>query len=160
MKRLIVAAALALGTQAVAGDGVKEAKALNEAFVVAGSLADVPEAVKQVAALFTDDMHHIGLFGQVSSKAQLVQIITQGFAVPGRKVELLSNEGTALDKDTVLTIAKFKYSFTAPDGKEVVLPLRCVRTVKKQADGKYLIAAEHTSVGVPPPPPPPAPAKK
>ena len=156
MTRALVAALLALAAPALAADAVKDAKAVNDAFAAAASIPDVKDAVSQVAALFTDDMQHIGIFGAVKSKEELVKIISQAFAAPGRKVEILSNEGSVLDKETVLTIAKMKNSFMGPDGTEVVLNLRCVRTMKKQKDGKYLIAAEHTSVGVPPPPPPPA----
>jgi ketosteroid isomerase-like protein len=148
--------ALAVALPALA-DPVSEAKAVNEAFVAAASIEDPVQSVKAVAALFTDDLRHIGVFGVVKGKDELVKAISGPFHAPNRKNVLVSNEGTLLEDGTVLTIAKFKNSFTGPDGKEVVLPLRCTRLMKKQKDGKYLIAAEHTSLGPPmPQPPPPA----
>lgn len=157
MKRFVLLAALGMAAPALAADPVKDAKAVNEAFIAAANIADPAESVKAVAALFTDDMRHIGAFGVVNNKEELVKAITGPFHAPNRKNELLSNEGTLLDKDTVLTVAKFKNSFNTPDGKTMVLPLRCTRLMKKQKDGKWLIAAEHTSFGPPPPgAPPPA----
>lgn len=158
MSRSLFTAALLLasGAFADAARDVKEARALNEAFARAGSIPDPTESVAAVAALFVDDMKHIGVFGVVNGKAELIKTITPPFNAPNRKVELVSNEGTSLDKDVVMTIAKFKNSFSGPDGKEVMLNLRCVRTMKRQADGKFLIVAEHTSVAVPLPQPPPS----
>jgi ketosteroid isomerase-like protein len=155
MKRAVFSAALALAASASA-DPVKEAKAVNEAFIAAANITDPEESVKAVAALFTDDLRHIGAFGVVHGKDELVKAISGPFHAPKRHNELVSNEATALDKDTVLTVAHFVNTFAAPDGTTVTLPLRCTRLMKKQKDGKYLIAAEHTSFG---PPPPPAPAK-
>ncbi len=155
MKRLLLAGVLCLASTAFA-DPVSEAKAVNEAFIAAANLADPDQSIKAVAALFTEDMRHIGAFGVVNGKQELVKAINGPFHAPNRKNELLSQEGSVLDKDTVLTIAHFTTSFTAPDGKTVTLPLRCTRVMKKQKDGKYLIAAEQTSFGPPAPPPPPA----
>jgi ketosteroid isomerase-like protein len=157
MNRIVITTALLLASAAFAdaAKDVKDAKALNEAFAKAGSIADPTESVAAVAALFVEDMKHIGVFGVVNGKAELIKTITPPFHAPNRKVELVSNEGTSLDKDVVMTIAKFKNSFGGPDGKEIMLNLRCVRTMKRQADGKFLIVAEHTSVAVPLPQPPP-----
>ncbi len=156
MKRLPFILALGLALPAFA-DGVSDAKAVNEAFIKAANVADPEESIKQVAALFTEDMHHVGLFGVVNGKPELLTALAGPFHAQSRKNELLSNEATQLDKDTVLTIAHFSTSFVGPDGKAVTLPLRCTRLMKKQKDGKYLIAAEHTSFGPQPPPAPAAP---
>jgi ketosteroid isomerase-like protein len=158
MKRLFLSAALALAT-AAAADPLKDAKAVNEAFIAAANIADPVESVKAVSALFTDDMRHIGAFGVVHGKDELIKAISGPFHAPNRHNELQSNEATELDKDTVLTVAHFVNTFTGPDGKTVTLPLRCTRLMKKQKDGKYLIAVEHTSFGPPPPPAPTANAK-
>jgi len=155
MKHLLIAAVLGVAGPAMA-DAVSDAKAVNEAFVAAANIADPAESVKAVAALFTDDMHHVGAFGVVNGKAELIKAISGPFHAPGRHNELISNEATVLDKDTVLAIAHFKNSFNTPEGKTMVLPLRCTRLMKKQKDGRYLIAAEHTSFGPPAPAAPPA----
>lgn len=158
MNRLWSAAVLALALPAFADD-VGEAKKVNEAFIAAANIADPAESVKAVSALFIDDMRHIGAFGVVNNKEELQKVIGQAFKDPARKNELVSNEGTALDKETVLTLAHFKTWVTGPDGKAMALGLRCTRVMRKQKDGRFLIAAEHTSFGPPMPPPPGAPAK-
>ncbi|MFT3837487.1 MAG: nuclear transport factor 2 family protein [Myxococcaceae bacterium] len=155
MKRLLLAGLLCLSSYAFA-DPVADAKAVNEAFITAANITDPEKSIQAVAALFTDDLRHIGAFGVVNGKAELVKAISGPFHAPNRKNELISQEGAVLDKDTVLTIAHFNTSFTAPDGKNVTLPLRCTRLMKKQKDGKYLIAAEQTSFGPPAPPAPPS----
>ncbi len=155
MKTLLLAVSLGLAAPAFA-DALSDAKAVNEAFIKAANVTDPEESIKQVAALFTEDMHHVGLFGVVNGKAELLKALQGPFHARERKNQLVSNEATQLDKDTVLTIAHFTTSFVGPDGKAVTLPLRCTRLMKKQKDGKYLIAAEHTSFGPPPPPAPPA----
>lgn len=155
MQRIATVGALALAVTAYA-DANADGRAVAEAFVTAANIADPNESVKQVLTLFADDAQHIGVFGQLKGKAQFQQVLPQVFAAPNRKNELVSHEATQLAPGVLLSIAKFKNSFSTPDGKTVTLDLRCVRTIKKQKDGKYLIASEHTSVGVPPPPPPPA----
>lgn len=150
MKRLFAAAVLCAASAAWAGP-VDDAKAVNVAFVAAASVEDPAESVRQVAALFVDNMRHIGVFGVVKGKPALIERITPAFRAPGRKSTLLSNEGVALDADTVLTVSKFTNEFTDSMGNAVKLPLRCTRLIKKQKDGKYLIVAEHTSFGPPPP---------
>lgn len=159
MKRLLCGAVLALAMPAFADD-VAEAKKVNEAFIAAANIADPVESVKAVSALFTDDMRHIGAFGVINNKEELQKVIGQAFKDPARKNELVSNEGKVLDKETVLTVAHFKTYVTGPDGKVIPMGLRSTRMMRKQKDGKFLIAAEHTSFGPPAPPPPPAaPAK-
>jgi len=68
MKRTMAAAALCASTAAWAGS-VDDAKAVNVAFVEAASIPDPTESVKQVAALFIDDMRHLGVFGKVKAKS-------------------------------------------------------------------------------------------
>ena len=155
MQRILAVGVLALALTARA-DALSDSRAIAEAFVKAANIEDPNESVKQVLTLFADDAQHLGVFGHLEGKAAFQEVLPKIFAAPNRKNELVSHEGTQLSKDVIVSISHFLNSFTGPDGKTVTLPLRCVRTLKKQKDGRYLIAAEHTSVGVPPPPAPPS----
>lgn len=155
MHRTLIALTVVLALPALA-DADKDARAVAEAFVAAANIKDPTEAVKKVVELFADDAQHIGVFGHLKGKADFLKTLPGPFSAPNRTNELLSQEASELAPGVLLSISHFKNSFSTPDGKTVTLNLRCVRVLKKQKDGRYLIASEHTSVGVPPPPAPPA----
>jgi uncharacterized protein (TIGR02246 family) len=155
MKRWIVVVAMTLASSALA-DATSDARAVEEAFVAAANIQDPQQAVQAVLKNFTEDAQYIGVFGQVHGKAEFNKVLPVVFSAPNQKTELLSHEAFALDGSTLVSISHLANSFTGPDGKTVKLNLRCVRTMKKQKDGRYLIAVEHTSVGAPPPPAPAA----
>jgi len=158
MKYAIVAMALLAFAPAARADATAEAQKVAGAFIAAVNIKDPQKSVAAVLALFTEDAQHIGVFGRVHGKKEFLQILPKAFADPSRQGKLTSVEAIQLDPGTILSISHFENVVTGPEGKPMPLPLRCTRTLVKQKDGRWLIAAEHTSFGPPPPPAPPAPA--
>jgi len=157
MKYAIVALTLlAFAPSARAADAKAEAQKIADAFVAAVNIKDPQKSVPAVLALFTEDMQHIGIFGRVHGKKELAPILNKAFVDPNRHVTLGKQDAFQLDPGTIQSTTHFDNVISGPDGKPMSLPLRCTRTLVKQKNGRWLIAAEHTSFGPPPPPPPPA----
>jgi uncharacterized protein (TIGR02246 family) len=154
MKYAILAMALLAFAPPARADATAEAQKVAEAFIAAVNIKDPQKSVPAVLALFTEDAQHIGVFGRVHGKKEFQQILPRAFADPNRAGKLNAVEGVQLDPSTILSISHFDNVITGPDGKPMTLPLRCTRVLQKQKNGKWLIAAEHTSFGPPPPPPP------
>ena len=156
MKYAIVALALLAFAPAARADAKAEARKVADAFVAAVNVKDPEKSVPAVLALLTEDIQHIGIFGRVHGKKELTPILNKAFVDPNRHVTLTQQDAVQLDPNTIQSTSHFDNVVSGPDGKPMSLPLRCTRTLVKQKNGRWLIAAEHTSFGPPPPPPPPA----
>ena len=139
-------------------DANAEALTVANRFIAAVNTPGTEASAQAILATLTEDVQHIGVFGRVHGKTELLPILMVAQATPGRHATLTGSAGWSLDKNRIISVTHFDNSFTTPDGQTVTLPFRALRALERQRDGSYLIRSEHTSIGAPLPPPPSAPS--
>jgi uncharacterized protein (TIGR02246 family) len=126
-----------------------DATAHSEAFARAVNARDE----ESVLALYADDARVIwpGQGEEAKGRADIATLISKSLKdLPkDAKMTLKSQAAIPLGDGYIATVGRWEESFTDPDGKRQIVPVRTTEIIKKQG-GKTLYIVDHASVGLPP----------